>query len=139
MALDFLKSKKAGRSSSTAPTAEKPAEKPAKDSAPAGKPKRKARTRTKATVFGVIRGVHLTEKSSANADLRQYAFRVAPDATKPQVAQAVGELYGVHAEDVRILNVPGKTIRRGRREGRRPGYKKALVSIRKGEKIEVFS
>ena len=80
----------------------------------------------------------VTEKSYELIDQHKYSFRVHPDAHKTQVRQAVEELFDVHVESVNILKVQPKPKRRGQRRGVRPGWKKAVVQIRKGEEIEIF-
>jgi large subunit ribosomal protein L23 len=80
----------------------------------------------------------VTEKSYELIDQHKYSFRIHPDAHKTQVRQAVEELFDVHVESVNILKVQPKPKRRGTRRGVRPGWKKAVVQIRKGEEIEIF-
>jgi large subunit ribosomal protein L23 len=80
----------------------------------------------------------VTEKSYELIDQHKYSFRVHPHAHKTQVRQAVEELFDVHVESVNILKVQPKPKRRGTRRGVRPGWKKAVVQIRKGEEIEIF-
>ena len=60
------------------------------------------------------------------------------NAHKTQVRQAVEELFEVHVENVNILKVQAKPKRRGATKGIRPGWKKAIVQVREGEKIEIF-
>ena len=81
---------------------------------------------------------HVTEKAHVAIMLNKYAFRVTPEADKGAVRRAVEASYGVHVEDVNIINIPKKgRIFRGRR-GAKSGYKKAIVTVREGETIEVF-
>ena len=80
----------------------------------------------------------VTEKSYELIDNRKYSFRVHQDAHKTQVRQAVEELFDVKVERVNILKVQPKPKRRGTRRGVKPGWKKAVVQIRKGEEIEIF-
>jgi large subunit ribosomal protein L23 len=65
----------------------------------------------------------------------QVAFRVLPDATKPEVKAAVELLFKVQVESVQILNTKGKTKRFGRFEGRRGNVRKAYVSLKPGQEI----
>lgn len=87
----------------------------------------------------IIEQALTTEKS---VNLREghntIAFRVAKDADKLQIGRAVEELFGVKVTGVRTMVMRGKTKRLGRFEGRRPGWKKALVTLRKGDHIELF-
>lgn len=81
----------------------------------------------------------ITEKSSAAyQDRGEYTFVVHPDATKPQIRQAIEELFGVKVTDVWTSNVRGKEKRMGRTAGRRPNWKKAIVKLREGDTIEIF-
>ena len=80
----------------------------------------------------------VSEKSYELIENGKYSFRVHPDAHKTQVRQAVEELFNVHVEGVNILQVRPKPKRRGMVRGRRPGWKKAVVQLRKGESIEIF-
>jgi large subunit ribosomal protein L23 len=81
----------------------------------------------------------VTEKSSARYQERgEYAFEVHPDASKPQIRQAIEELFGVKVTDVWTSNQRGKEKRMGRSIGRRPNWKKAIVTLRPGDSIEVF-
>ena len=78
----------------------------------------------------------VTEKSFAGSERGIYAFRVAKTMTKPKIRQAVQDNFGVTVTAVHTSMVPEKTRTRGRIKGVRPGYKKALVTLKKGEKIE---
>ena len=78
---------------------------------------------------------HLTEKSSVLAERRQYTFLVTPDAEKVSIARDVAARYGVHPVRVAIIRLPGKRVRSGKITGQRSGIKKAIVTVRKGEKI----
>ena len=87
----------------------------------------------------VVRPI-VTEQSSAAYQTRgEYAFEVAADANKPAIRQAIEALFGVHVTGVWTMNVRGKTRRLGRRNpGRRSHWKKAVVTLRDGDKIEIF-
>ncbi|MGE5664301.1 MAG: 50S ribosomal protein L23 [Deltaproteobacteria bacterium] len=73
-------------------------------------------------------------KDSANA----VSFAVDSRANKNQIQDAVEKLFKVKVVDVKTMNVSGKTKRRGRTVGRRPGWKKAIVVLKAGDKIEFF-
>jgi large subunit ribosomal protein L23 len=68
----------------------------------------------------------------------KYAFEVAKEATKPRVKQAVEKAFRVKVTDVNVINVAGKTKRVGRRIYNTPPWKKAVVTLRAGDKIEFF-
>lgn len=80
----------------------------------------------------------ITEKISGMASMGKYAFAVSPDANKLSVKKAVAAVYGVNVADVRIINSIGKKVRYGRSSGQRKDWKKAIVTLRPGEKIEVY-
>lgn len=86
---------------------------------------------------GILTAPHVTEKSSRLGALRQYVFRVAPRVNKIEIARAVEKKYGVNVIRVNTMNVYGKRVRIGKREGRSPGFKKAMVTIREGQTIEI--
>jgi large subunit ribosomal protein L23 len=81
----------------------------------------------------------VTEKSSAAfAARKEYAFRVHPEATKPQIKHAIEALFKVTVTDVRTLVVRAKLRAYGRYHGRRPSWKKAIVTLKDGDAIQVF-
>ena len=78
----------------------------------------------------------VSEKATYIADKHsQVIFRVAPDATKPEVKAAVELLFKVEVESVQIANVKGKVKRFGAYNGRRRNWKKAYVSLKPGQEI----
>jgi len=85
----------------------------------------------------VLRPV-VTEKSYALAGKGKYTFVVAPEANKVEIKKAVEDLFKVKVLKVNTLNVKGKPRRVRGRTGYRPDYKKAVVTLRPGDKIEVF-
>lgn len=88
---------------------------------------------------GVLVRPNVTEKATILTEDNRYVFRVFSNATKGQVKDSVEEVYGVDVEGVRIINIPPKKVRLGRRrEGVKKGYKKAIVEIREGQKIEIL-
>lgn len=86
----------------------------------------------------VLRKPLLTEKVAAAQDAHnQYAFEVDPRANKIEIKRAVQLKYEVSVLAVQTMNVRGKTKRLGRFEGRRPNWKKAIVTLKKGDTIEL--
>ena len=84
----------------------------------------------------VLLAPQISEKATYIAEKNeQVVFRVATDATKPEVKAAVELLFKVEVEAVRIANVKGKTKRFGRSMGKRNGWKKAYVSLKAGQEI----
>jgi large subunit ribosomal protein L23 len=87
----------------------------------------------------VIKGPMITEKlDQAREKFRQYSFIVDKKATKIDVARAVESLFKVSVEGVRTNIVHGKVKRVGKSIGQRPNYKKAVVTLKEGDKIELF-
>lgn len=86
----------------------------------------------------VIRPV-VTERSTLMADeLDAFTFIVAPDANKIEIRRAVEQLFDVKVRSVRTMNYRGKSRRVGRNIGRRPSFKKAIVKLVEGERIDVY-
>jgi large subunit ribosomal protein L23 len=80
----------------------------------------------------------MTEKSlQQKDDLNAVAFQVMPDANKVEIRQAVERVFNVKVADVRTSNRQGKWKRMGRFEGQRPHWKKAVVTLQAGHKIEL--
>lgn len=80
----------------------------------------------------------VSEKSYSLINENKYSFRVHQKAHKTQIRQAVEELFDVKVEGVNIVKVRPKPKRRGFHKGTRPGWKKAIVQLREGDKIEIF-
>jgi large subunit ribosomal protein L23 len=86
----------------------------------------------------ILKEPHITEKATDLTNYNQYIFRVYKNANKIQVKKAVEEIYNVDVVNVRIINTKEKKIRLGRFEGTKPGFKKAIVKLKEGQKIEIF-
>lgn len=87
----------------------------------------------------IIRRPLITEKSTQQKEEnRQYVFEVDPRANKIEIKEAVEQLFKVKVLKVRTLNVLGKIKRLGRRYGKRPDWKKAIVTLREGDRIDFF-
>ncbi len=87
----------------------------------------------------VVRRPLITEKAERSREAhRHFAFEVHRDATKIQVKQAVEKLFNVHVTAVRTAIARGKNKRVGRSVGRRPSWKKAVVTLKEGESIALF-
>ena len=91
---------------------------------------------------GILKRPIVTEKITALQDRRQFSFEVTPDANKIQIAQAVEKKFKVTVTSVRTMVVKGKRktqlTRRGRFEGRKATWKKAIVTLKEGDKIDYF-
>jgi large subunit ribosomal protein L23 len=80
----------------------------------------------------------ISEKSYAQIDHNRYTFAVHPDAHKTMIGQAVAQLFNVTVVAVSTAHVPSKPKRRGISKGRTPAWKKAVVQLAPGDKIEFF-
>ena len=80
----------------------------------------------------------MSEKSYSLIAERRYTFRVHQRAHKTQIRQAVEQLFDVHVRAVNVSKAPAKPKRRGQVQGRKPGWKKAVVELREGESIPIF-
>ena len=90
--------------------------------------------------FEVLKLPVITEKSTyVKENLQTLTFKVARDANKQEIKDAVQRLFKVKVERVRTANFHGKIRRQGRFAGRRPDWKKAYVTLKKGEKMIEFS
>jgi len=89
-------------------------------------------------ILNIILGPHLSEKTSAISEKNnQVTFRVAGDATKGEIKQAVENLFNVQVREVQVLNVKGKTKRTSRGKLRsRSDWKKAYVRLEQGQQID---
>lgn len=89
-------------------------------------------------LYQVLRRPLITEKNTALQEQNKYAFEVAGKANKNQVKQAVEKAFKVKVVGVNVLTVPGKTRRVGRRQVKTSPWKKAVVTLEAGQKIEFF-
>jgi len=86
---------------------------------------------------GIIRSQHIAEKSSWLFSKNKYVFKVSKDANKNLIKKAVEGKFGVKVERINIVNLPGHIRRRGSQIGLKPGIKKAIVTLRKGDTLEI--
>ena len=91
-------------------------------------------------IYQIIKRPIITEKSTSQVAENKYTFEVDKRAAKNEVKQAVEKLFGVTVLDVRTANIKGKEVRAGRRRtlGKKPDLKKAVVTLKEGDKIELF-
>ena len=91
-------------------------------------------------VFQVLRMPHISEKSAILGDAaNQAVFRVACNANKAEIKEAVEQLFSVKVASVRTANMKGKSKRQGQRRGKRSDWKKAYVSLEQGHEIDLAS
>jgi len=86
----------------------------------------------------VLRSAHIAEKPSRLAEINQYVFKVFPSSSKTEIKRAIEEIYEVDVLKVRVIKIPRKRRRLGRIRGWKKGYKKAIVRIKEGQKIEIL-
>ncbi len=88
-------------------------------------------------MYKILLGAHISEKATVIADeANQFAFKVAKDATRPEIKQAVEKIYGVSVKNVTVLNVKGKVKRTQRGISKKPSWKKAYVRLNDGHDID---
>ena len=91
------------------------------------------------STYHVLRGPMLTEKGTLMKETEnKVLFRVARSANKIEIKQAIEEIFKVKVDRVTTMNCKGKTKRMGRYEGKRPDWKKAIVTLKKGEKLDII-
>ena len=88
--------------------------------------------------FEVIKQPHISEKATELAEKNQYVFEVLPGYNKKEIKDAIEGIYGVNVLSVNLIKIPAKKRRLGRTEGFRKAYKKAIVKIKEGQKIEIL-
>jgi large subunit ribosomal protein L23 len=89
-------------------------------------------------LYEVLRRPLITEKTTFLSERGGYVFEVAQKATKPQIKQAVEKSFKVKVLKVNVMTVPGKMKRVGRRYVTTPSWRKAVVTLSPGDKIEFF-
>lgn len=88
--------------------------------------------------FRVLVKPLVTEKATELSAHNKYAFVISSEANKIEVAKAIQVVYGVKAVAVNIISMKGKVVTRGRIKGKRKDWKKAIVTLKKGETIKIY-
>jgi len=139
---DFLKRKNDPKGTPEKAKEKKVAKTPAKKPVKALEPVSQAPSfKTKRPVefsYEALKQPHISEKSTYLAEKNQYVFEISPNCNKNEVKRAVEGLYGVDVLSVNMIKIPAKKRRLGKTEGFRKQYKKAIVKIREGQKIEIL-
>ena len=91
------------------------------------------------SVYDVIRAPLVNEKATLLSEQNKVSFRVSSDATKTDVKKAVEEVFKVKVKAVNVLNTTGKIKRFKGVVGKRSGFKKAIVTLEAGQKIDVMA
>jgi large subunit ribosomal protein L23 len=89
-------------------------------------------------LYDILRRPLITEKNTALQEQGKYAFEVARVANKEQIKQAIEKAFNVKVTAVNVITVPGKRRRVGRREVMSSPRKKAIVTLKPGDKIQIF-
>ncbi len=105
---------------------------------PSASPKIKPAKKGSVRAYRVLVSPHITEKATELEKENKYVFKIFSRANKTETAKAVEDLYGVEVVNVRIINAPRKKKRLAGQAGWKKGYKKAIVRIKKGQKIEIM-
>lgn len=92
----------------------------------------------KERLLKVLQAPVVSEKSAVAGEMNQVVFRVASDATKPEIRRAVEMLFEVDVEDVRVVNIKGKNKRFGQTLGKRSDTRKAYVRLKEGQDIDLM-
>ena len=91
------------------------------------------------SVYDIIKRPIITEQSMEAVEDKRYVFEVAKDANKKEIKKAIEEIFGVKVDKVNTMNYQGKEKRQGMLIGRRPSWKKAVVTLKEDSKtIEFF-
>lgn len=87
--------------------------------------------------YEVVLSPHITEKGTNMGPLGKYVFKVANNANKIEIRKAVEKLYKVRVNHVNITKAPVKYKQMGRQQGHKSGFKKATVTLKQGDKIDL--
>ena len=117
---------------------EKEADKKDKEPSSAKKKEFVLQTRNSKIAYDVLIEPWVTEKSHTMMESGKYVFKVVSGATKTDVKKAIEGIYGVNVEKMAVVSVSPKTKYFGRRKGVKGGFKKAIVTLKKGESIGLF-
>ena len=135
---DIFKKKKKPEKKTVKPKEElKEVKKEIKAEKPVEAPKVKKEKKLEGTHW-ILKAPHVTEKATGLTEKNQYIFKVSPRANKIEIKRAVQGIFGVDVVSVNIINVSEKERRLGKTKGFRKGYKKAIVRVKEGQKIEVL-
>jgi len=89
--------------------------------------------------YRVLTEPWITEDSSRMMELNKYVFKVSGRSNKKEIVKAVEETYQVKVLKVNVINMPRKSRVQGRTKGWKSGFKKAIVTVKEGEKIDFYN
>ena len=87
--------------------------------------------------YRVVLSPHIAEKGTILGEMNKYIFKVNENANKTEIKKAIRNLYKVEVAKVHVLHMPSKFRRVGKYEGRKTGFKKAIVTLKEGSKIDI--
>lgn len=90
------------------------------------------------SIYKILQSPLITEKVTDLVGLNKYVFQIPVSATKNEVKKKIINCYGIKPIKINIVNVKGKQTRYGRTKGKRKDWKKAIVTLAPGEKIEIY-
>ena len=88
--------------------------------------------------YTILKVPHISEKATDLLEKNQYIFNVSQTANKQEIKQAIKEIYNVDVVWVNVINIPRRKRRVGKTMGWKQGYRKAIVKIKEGQKIELL-
>ena len=88
--------------------------------------------------YQIVKQPHISEKATDLSEKNQYTFKVLPEYNKEQIKNTVEGIYGVDVVWINLIKIPAKKRRLGKTQGFRKGYRKAIVKIKEGQKIEIL-
>lgn len=99
---------------------------------------KKKESRKHGNAYKILIKPLITEKASDLGIINKYMFEVAKNANKIETAKAIKEVYGVKPISVNIINMKGKKVRYGKTVGKKKDWKKAIITLKKGENIKIY-
>ncbi len=100
--------------------------------------KTKTSLKKELVAWSTLKNPYISEKATELAKENKYIFKIFDNANKTRVKESIKEVYGADVVSVNIVKVPRKKKRLGRHQGWKKGFKKAIVEIKKGQKIDVY-
>ena len=88
--------------------------------------------------YEVVREPHISEKSTNLSQENKYVFKIYKNSNKLEIKKAIEGTYGVNVTAVNIIKIPKKKRRLGKTEGFRKSYSKAVITIKEGQRIEIY-
>lgn len=90
------------------------------------------------TAYRTLQEPWITEAATRLAEINKYVFKIGKKISKSEIKKAVEDLYKVAVINVRTISIPSKKRIRGRIEGKKAGFKKAIVTLKEGDSINIY-